>query len=82
MTSQLMTSMETSVGTDVGHKCTPLGIRWGRHSMQDETVECNLATLSLTESSPVKLLACVHSFHAVCLEKLERYYHVISVRLI
>ena len=50
--------------------------------MQDETVECNIATLSLTESSPVKLLACVHSFHAVCLEKLERYYHVISVRLI
>ena len=49
--------------------------------MQDETVECNLATFSLTESSPVKLLACVHSFHAVCLEKLERCYHVISVGL-
>ena len=49
--------------------------------MQDETVECNLATFSLTESSPVKLLACVHGFHAVCLEKLERCYNVISVGL-
>ena len=48
--------------------------------MQDETVECNLATFSLTESSPVKLLACVHSFHAV-FGKLERCYHVISVGL-
>ena len=73
--------METSVGTEVDHKCAPWGSRWGRHSMQDETVECNLATFSLTESSPLKLLACVLSFHAVCLEKLERCYHVISVGL-
>lgn len=40
--------------------------------MPDEALECDLATCSLTESSPVKLLACGHSFHAACLEKDEK----------
>lgn len=57
-----------SFGTEVDRKCMPLGFRWGRNSMPDDTLECDLATCSLTESSPVQLLACGHSFHAVCLK--------------
>ena len=45
----------------------PLGFRW--NSPPDNTLDCDLPNCSVTGSSPVKLLACGHSFHTSCVKK-------------